>query len=520
MDTKFEIFNGGPVKYFAIDFSEGPGLYELNGTKGVGKTSVLKGLNLVAGHKVDLTVTEGELSGQVRGFGVMAPIGGKKRPKGKLEVDTIENKKFSLEDLVDPPYDDENARDKHRIKAIIGLRNVVAEQADFFELVGGKENLEKLLPPEKLDTDDPVVLAGRIKDALETKARIEEATAEHEAGHAKGCRDNPDGIDSTRPHNSSELQAAYDKAKEREMDLQNKAQNARDDAERRRLAKESLDRAVAEYQGPKVESAQETLNAAKNATALATAKQTDLEERIAELQRQLAAAKAEVGTCKISEKAADDALKAAQSHEETCRQWQETINSSPVLPPSDADIVAADQALETAKQAMEYGVKVRTLLDNEKRAKEHDKKAAAATARGEQYRALAAQTFDVLTKLVEAPGIRVESVNEHPRLVVMHPKRGKTLFEQLSDGERVRYAIDATLVKLHGPALAPLPQRIFQDLPPADRLEISKFGQSRNIYIVGAQVTDGDLRVRRVEFTDDTETQASGGFVKKTESAK
>lgn len=489
MSATLEVIKAGPVQFFEIDFSPGFGIYELQGTKGSGKTTVLKSADLLAGRKVDITVTDGELSGEVRGFGVTAPIGGKRRRKGDLDVSVIESEKYSLVDLVDPPYKDEKSRDQWRIKAILGLRGVIAEPADFFELVGGKEALEALVPPDKLATDDPVVLASRIKDALESKARQQESLQEHESGHAKACRENPDQIDIGKPHDSAELQAAYDQCKERQLKIGEQLKSAAEDERRRSEARESLQKAEHGYSGPSVEDAKQASQVASEAVSKSSALIADLEKRLSEAQ-------AEHKTLEARREGAENALKSAESHQSTCDAWRKTLDSDPVAMPEPEEVAKASSDLLAAKESLEYGVKVRRVLEDEQRAIKHESAAKAAEEEAVRYRELAARTTDVLTQLVECPGMFVESVEGHPRFVVNHPKRGKTLFDELSDGERVRYSIDATLVQLDGPALASIPQRIFQDLPPADKLEVHEFCRNRKIYAIAAQVTDGDLRVR------------------------
>lgn len=52
-----ETVNAGPIEgTFKIDLSDGPGVYELRGYRGSGKSTVLAAVDLLSGHRVDVTL--------------------------------------------------------------------------------------------------------------------------------------------------------------------------------------------------------------------------------------------------------------------------------------------------------------------------------------------------------------------------------------------------------------------------------------------------------------------------------
>ena len=68
--AKIELTSGGPIEgTFPIDLSPGPGVYEFRGKRGSGKTTCISSIDLLAGHKVDVTLHDGAISGKVEGFG-------------------------------------------------------------------------------------------------------------------------------------------------------------------------------------------------------------------------------------------------------------------------------------------------------------------------------------------------------------------------------------------------------------------------------------------------------------------
>src|SRR5512145_3200883 len=112
-ENVLEIVNGGPIAgAFKIELN-GPGLYCLQGGKGTGKSTIMRGLQLLQGHSVDITVHDGELGGHVAGFGVVAPIGSRKRAKGEFVLQTLgDGETRTFADFVSPQGKTPATRDK------------------------------------------------------------------------------------------------------------------------------------------------------------------------------------------------------------------------------------------------------------------------------------------------------------------------------------------------------------------------------------------------------------------------
>lgn len=483
--------NARAVEYFELDLSAGPGVYELRGTRGLGKSTVLDAIDFLAGRRVTMTVTDGKQAGSVRGFGVVAPIGARKRRRGDLEISALDAEKFSLDDIVSPAIKDPVAADALRIKALVSLRRVEAEPADYYELFGGRMRLEALIAPDKLATDDPVLLASRIKDAVEAQARQSQARSANERQHAEGYRLQAEGADLSQASDPAELRAALTGALNAENAL--RAKRARHMAEEtaRVAAVESLRVERAEYAGPSAARATEKAEATR-------AEITAASDRISELREALRAEEAQLKLLESELRGDEQAEKTAKAHERLCAQW-EAMAAAPVTPDvADGELSGAAAAVEAAQLAMEGAVRVRDALAALESARKHKRDAEAAETEVERYRALAAGVFDVLSRLVKCPDISIESVNGFPRCVVRHKRRGRTLYCELSDGERVISALNAILDCLGTPALLPVGQRLWQDLPPADRDRLDTYAATHEVYLIGAQVTDDEtLCVRR-----------------------
>jgi energy-coupling factor transporter ATP-binding protein EcfA2 len=491
LQQSIEFDNSGPIKgTFKIDL-DGPGLYELNGSKGTGKTTVLNAIAMLAGHKVQLTVHDGELSGKVEGFGVVVPLGSKKRPRGECELDTLDSEKFDLIDLIDPDGKTPETRDSVRIKALSSITNLSLKPADFYHLTGGQKSFDELAIKE---TDDPVLYASRVKAAIDNLAKLKEEYAKTEKGHAKGLEERVGDVDLTGEDDARVLADAVDQATSHLSSLLEQSKHAEQLAHAAGEARERLEEARESYQGPSVQAAKLSLNARHSDVELA-------QDQVDMLTRALADAKEELATAGGKFAEAQETLMRAEQHDEDIRRWEETLAQSDFVAPTIDQIEEARTAKEVARRDQEQGVRIRDAKQAAQSAKVHKQAAIGAMSDADQYRAAAGQVFDVLTTKLQTKVIRVESVAGSPRLVVKHPKRGKCLFDQdngLSDGERVKAVIDELLPHLKSPGLFEIPQRIYQDLPPADRKELAAYGKKKKVFIFGAQVTDGELAVKKV----------------------
>jgi len=486
--TEITLTDGGPIQgTFKIDLSPGPGAYEFRGARGTGKTTCISSIDWLSGHKVDVTLHDGALSGKVEGFGVVAPIGGRKRRKGDFALDTIDAEKFSLTDLIDPPGKTPEVRDAHAIKALAVLSETTADEQLYYELAGGQAAFDQLGVQQ---TSDPVLLATRVKQAYDKQARERQNTAEAEARHAAPLEHIPDGLDISQ---SADLAA-----------LGNQRDEARDEHQRREAArdagltkeseiaeaKDRLAKITSEYSGPTVEDAEKVRQATID-------KGTEARAEVEKLERALEKARAAIVACEVAYSAANTTYEAAQSHQAAVEEL-EAIASQTVSYPGEEAISDTARAVDAATVAYDQGVRIRDVKANQEKAKAHREAADAAEAEADAARNKAGQVFDVLARSLHTKHLEIHNVDGNPRLFVQHPKRGRTAFDRvngLSDGERVDFTLRELLPHIDSPGLLPIPQRVWQDLQPADRQALHQLAVEKDLYLFGAQVDDGELRV-------------------------
>lgn len=486
--NKIEITDAGPIEgTFDIDLSEGPGVYELRGARGSGKTTCINSIDWLVGHKVDITLHDGAVSGKVEGFGVVAPIGGKKRRKGEFDLDTIDAEKFSITDILDPQGKTPEVRDATRIKALAVLSGCKADPKLYYELAGGQAALDAL---DIEMSEDPVVLATRIKTAYDKLARAKEYTAEAEGKHAAPLEHVPEGLNLKWKCDLNVLGEARDAARDTFNQLTKERADGLERRKRIAEAKEKLETVKAAYTGPTVPEAE--LAEENSVTSGRRAK-----ERVQDLERQLAEARTDLAVCVAEYTAAHSVTESAKSHAAAI-EGLEIHSSETVEVPEPDEIDAIGDAVDETTQAYDAGLRIRDVKNNQAKAEKHREAEKAARQAADAARNNAAKVFDVLATSIDLKHMQIRPVDGNPRLFVTHSKRKKTLFDQvngLSDGERVDFTLRELLPHITSPGLLPIPQRVWQDLQPSDRDNLHKLAVDKGLYLFGAQVDDGDLRV-------------------------
>lgn len=494
-----EVTNPGPIEgVFSIDLTNGPGAYEFRGARGTGKTTCIASIDWLAGHRVDITLHDGALSGKVEGFGVVAPIGGRKRRKGELELDTIEAEKFSLTDLIDPPGKTPEVRDAHAIKALAVLSEVKADVNLYYDLAGGQAEFDALgVQP----TDDPVLLATRVKQAYDKHARERQNTAGAEADHAAPLEHVPGGLDMSQSSDLVALGISRDQFRDTAQQTKSERESGIAKDEEIEQAKSRLETMRAEYSGPTVDDAEAAMRVAVNNRALAS-------KHIENLAIELEKAKAASEVCKAEFGAANSIHGAALSHHSAIEEV-ELIAMQTTDYPHESTVIINAKAVDTATDAYDQGVLIHDAKQNQEKAKVHRDAERKAEKEAAGSRNKAGQVFDILAQSLHTKHLTIQTVDGAPRLFVQHPNRGKTAFDRvngLSDGERVDFTLRELLPHIKSPGLLPIPQRVWQDLQPTDRAKLHTLAVEKGLYLFGAQVDDGELRV--VFLGDEMENDA------------
>lgn len=481
-----EVTNLGAIEYLNIPIRKGGGVTVLRGPNGSGKSTAIAAIQEVATGGQKLPVRDGKLSGAINGFGVTITLGKSKRRKGELEA-TIIDGKYSLADLISPSFQTPEARDNHRTKTLAQLAQVAADASLFYELVGGQEYFEQAVGP--LNTDDLLVMAGKVKRALQSRARHVESLADNSDGHVQACLAAAQAFDATIEHNPDVLQAALETAISTEATLRQKAvqaELAKSDAEQ---AGASLQQAKSEYSGNSTDGALLKVDRIKKLVAERTIAIQQAEQVLRDARTSLAGAQESLAS-------AEAELTTAQAHDRMVAQWEAQIEASRDvhLVPVES-LTAAVDAVKTARAAVELGVVIRQAKAQKDAAVTWQTQAATHRKEAERLRAAADGTDDVLTSVVSRLGcpLRVKVEEKGPRLVT-DTARGETYFDELSDGERSLMALSIWIDLVGHDGLIPLDQQYWEGLQPANRDVVAKHAMDLGANVVTAQADDGPLR--------------------------
>lgn len=486
MSAAIEVENLAAVHRLSIPVPEGGGVVVLRGGHGVGKSNTLKAVDaLASGRGSDkLQVRDGAARGEISGCGVRLTVGKRTSRSGELEVTSLDGR-LSVAELVDPGLVDEGKADAKRIKALAQLAGVEADPKMFHELFGSSEEFDAVISADQLKTDDILLLADRIKRAIEAEARKVEGLANTERAHAAACAEAASGIDMDAVADADTLQSRLESAIRREQELQTKrreslAQNKRIDDARAQLesAKQS-DSGIA----------LETARAAVGTTGVTLAAANQL---VTDLTEQLRAAKEQAHLATARFNSATDTLASAEKHAETVAAWEKTLADAgaAAVPPTQDEIDDAVVSVMSARKACDNGAVIRQAKLKLAKKEDHLKAAAAHEKRAESLRGAAGNVDSVLSNQIAKLGCALKV--EKGRLVTTTDRGVSELYCELSEGERWRIALDIAIDAVGSTGLLTVPQVAWEGLNTRSREAIAEHVRSRGAVLITAEVTDED----------------------------
>lgn len=491
MAKKIVAENIGPVPKVVITLPDGGGVVELLGRNGQGKTNLLEATERMLGAgKANVSNRDGTLRGSIEGLGVKLSVtkGGARRT-GDLEVVGLEHR-LDLATFIDPQIDNLDAADRRRIAALMALSGVTADVTRFHRLVGGAERFAELVDAKVLKMTDMVEIAKTVKVDLERAARQIESQADRELGEAKGAAGATEGLDMDAQTDPTILDAARDAAVSAHATLIANRNAAI-------AAKAAASNALAdlnEFAANKAMTAAEAKmlrDTAAEDVELRKSQVNAIAEKMALMQKELDAAIVAKDHAEAELRRAGERLTEATNREKSLDGWRATIAAAEnVVVPSDEVIAAAQLAVDQAKAAVDMGTLVRAARRAQAQAAKHIAKADELSKQALALRDAAKQTDEILSECVNAPGISVDG----GRLVVTHPKRGATLFADLSMGERTRKALELGTARVGAGGILVLPQEFYESLDPTNRREVATIAKELKVTVITARAADGDLR--------------------------
>lgn len=426
---RVEINDVGAVNNLSLDVPE-VGVIVLKGRNGAGKTTVLNAVDTIDRGVGKPPIADGADRAEVRLGDVLLRVGKRNTKSGEQEFSVLDGR-YTIADLIAPGFKSRDSCDDYAIKTLAQLAGS-GDVSLFYDLVGGQEEFDKLVPAELAGDLDVVALAGRVERALQSKARAEEDAASGADGkadaYAASCRD----VDTTAPHDETALAEARGKAERELGSLEQRQQDADKKLSDARAARDALEDAEAETAGPSIAEATEDLERARGVVAERVAFVTQLENQLRNAREDLSKAESRVSEC-------ETVLRSANYTANTLERFRKIVEAAEsVSAVPDEEMATARAAVEEARQAELRGRDIRKAIEAKEQSEEWRRKAAAHRKAADALRQAAAGTDEVLSGLVARLGSPL--FVERGRLLVT-TDRGKESFWDLSDGERSELAV-------------------------------------------------------------------------------
>lgn len=479
-----DIRNLGPIEHLHIPLSDCGSVVVLTGRNGAGKSHALDAVSRLGGNKkISPPIRDGEKRAEVDGCGVHLVVGSRVSSIGELEFQSIEGK-FDLSKLVDPGIASVDSANAARIKQLLTISDLEADESWFHDLAGGKDEFEAMaIKP----SDDVVELAGRVKRGLEDRARKLEAEAERLSGqHATRMADVQEyGPEVER--DTAKLNAMVEAAITAKAAIDERRKNFEAESWRQKEAREKL-----------AALPDSNLAVLESEVAICTTQFTSvceevdaLEAQIKELKDALQAAESKRAYANVQLTAAREAVEAEKRRCSDREAFEKLVAIELTPGPTDAEIAEKADALAEARSLAELGTMARRADTKAAEARELKQQELACRAKAESLRNSARGTDEVLSDLVAKLGV---DLVVHEGVLSVQTDRGYEPFAELSHGERWKIAIQLGQLRVGSGGLLPIPQEAWESLDPANRQIVADAARRYRVQVITAEAADGDLR--------------------------
>lgn len=499
--VEIDVKNIGPVDEFHYELTE-PGLHVIRGDQGVGKTTILRTVQVAQGadpdRNVKLKVKDGEKKGTATVGGKTLKIAKAVRQEGDIDLDDIGDLDISV--VAWPNLKTADKRDAHRIAALCSLAGVKPDTKAFQALCDEcrvtEEDWDEIVFDADI-SDDIVATVASVKRAIERRALMAEKLAKGTADEVGKLEAQVEGVDLEAETDAALLQCELDSAVESRTRLAQKIEAQRVHAERVAEAEGKLETLKAGYNGPDRETAERDQLAAKGRV-------DDLDQKMQALQDQISALNRDQVEATREYREAQHVRELAEQHFNSVDDLTELIEAEPEAYPTPEEIGAAETVYRAAMDALQRGERAREAKATQGRIDDLQEIAKQQGKRGRRLRDAAASTANVLTdaiKTIDGCPLTVAADDKgNARLVMKTDRSDAELFDELSDGERYRVIVETIC---QPGRLLPLSQSAMGELSPPTRWKIHQLAENRGCYIVTAIADEGPLRAERYGDADE-----------------
>lgn len=489
-EQRFEIENVGGIHH--AEFILRPGCNVLRGPNGSGKTSAYRAISRAHGAKIELERRDGTQQGTVRGPGVLLKVGKVTRASGVTEL-CIANCS-PLSSLIDPQLQDPDASARARLRALVELLQLSVTDEAVSALCGDDPDLAAWVA-EEVQAEAITDLLGvseKARRRMHALAREQESAAEGGAAVRIASGQRASEILEALGGDAGLVETTVDQARTAVSEGGRRYERALAQCE----AREVLEARQAEIRGtlgdrPNVDDADETRRALFDAAQKIDAEVQALDTKLAEARERRSA--------KLAQHSA--AMDAAAEAQTAAERWDEAqiVLAQEATGPMRVELAAIEDDalkapvgdLEAAEKSTSYRAAVQDGLEAATAQEAAERKAKA-------LRELAAEIPDRLGKILAeagAPGLTVVGGRIHALT-----ENGPVDFEKrLSDGQRVRLALQVAAHVFDRDSIVPLDGAYWTALDPMRRAEFASLVVEEGLTVLTEEATDGELRIEHVE---------------------
>jgi len=501
MSATIEVNDVCAVEHISIPIPEEGGIVVLRGVNGSGKSSTLRAVErLATGKDLKLSPRDGAPRGEVSGRGVTLRVAKSITRVGELECESLDGK-LSVAELVDPGLKGADEADSKRIRALVQLAGVKPDVNMFAGLLDNREDFDAVVKGKNLETDDILVLADRIKRAIDEAARLQEGVANVEQAKAAACREASAGIKTDVETDDTVLHKLLEAAICHEQDLRTRSESAIQQNIKVASARSSIELARNETASRSAESLRILEDDAKqsmlNAQKELDAKREEKIRLIAKLDEELTDAATASTLADERWQSVSRELATAEQFELTIKDLQEVVAAGEVAGPTEQELADAADAVANCRASIDLGVLARRAKEQNDKAKAHASAEIAASQKALSLREAAKRVDDVLSEQIAKLGVALQV--KAGRLVTK-TKRGSTLYADLSDGERWKIAIDIATEAVDFDGMLFIPQTAYEGLDPSNRRLINEHLKKRKVVLLTAESSDGPIRAEVDNF--------------------
>ncbi len=485
-----EVKNAGPVRDFTIPLDKGPGIYEIVGENGEGKTNMLLAIARALGNDVPAVLRDGarELSVTLDNQVLLSLT--KVTKAGDVEGALMSSSPIA--NLILPNVKDADAAEERRIQALLKLIDLPVTDEAIRTLCDQDENAFEFVMQQEGDTirDLNIVEAKeRVRRRLhEMKRGVEGLAQRAQAEIDVNTVEKPTVLSKKTP---ALARAEYeDSVAVRERLKGEASQRKEREAEREEIRGTIGKRPdVGAYQNG-VSAARERLQA--SCDYLAT-----LKERLVALRREI---EAQEGAVSDNTEKLDEAQEALALAGQSAASWarRKAILDSKITGATDADVEAATAEAEKAAREVERARQTCAYNEACQRRKEAQETRERALEEFDKLEKLATGVTGRLGLLLSQAGVEGLTVDEDRLCLANADGSPGEAFYRLSFGERAKIACRLLASQRPPRGLLALPWQFFASLSPENRQEAVDVFSSHGLYVLTERPAAGELRVEHL----------------------